>query len=243
MEKGRIYVYAADTAVLEEEALFAAGYDMVSGSRREKIDRKRLPGDKRLSLAAELLLMGCLREWGIVSYQFGYGINGKPYLRKCGYKEGYGQGDIPLHFNLSHSKERVMCAIADQKVGCDTEKIRSIDLSVARRFFAPEEYEKIAALKTGEEQIELFFRYWTRKESFLKATGRGCTLPLDSFRADGSKDSLGYHFKEYDLQDGYKYAVCGLGELFEEKIRIMDLRDVLRKMKDETDRIKTSDKI
>ena len=53
----------------------------------------------------------------------------------------------------------------------------------------------------------------------MKATGLGMELALDSFRVifDGGKinveqfvDRNNYYFREYDLKNGYKYAVCGM---------------------------------
>ena len=51
---------------------------------------------------------------------------------------------------------------------------------MAGRFFHEEE---MALLKTleGDKQDQLFFNYWSVKESFLKYIGTGLTRPLNSF--------------------------------------------------------------
>ena len=88
-------------------------------------------------------------------------------------------------FNLSHSGTYVMCAAEmDElaaRVGCDLEKIGPFKEKVAGRFFCPEEYEVIMQERTEEEKAEQFYRFWVLKESFMKATGMGMALPINSF--------------------------------------------------------------
>ena len=53
-------------------------------------------------------------------------------------------------------------------------------MEVARRFFHPAEIQCLQNL-AGDAQDELFFRYWSVKESFLKYTGSGLSSPLSGF--------------------------------------------------------------
>lgn len=223
MIKGQVLVYAADTAELYDDAVFAAAYSTVSLNRKEKTDRFLFKKDKILSLGAELLLSRCLEEQGIVSYQVEYGDNGKPYLKNCIYSDSAKRRNGELYISLSHSEERVMCAVSDMDVGCDVEKVTDIELEAARLFFTSEEYEKIAAQETKEKQNDLFFRFWTLKESMMKATGKGLSLTPESFRVDMHANDYGYTFKEYDLNDGYKYSVCGSAEKYDKNIRFVRL--------------------
>ena len=66
-------------------------------------------------------------------------------------------------------------------MGCDLERIGRLRLDLAERFFCREEYEAVLMRETEEERRDCFFRYWVLKESFIKATGRGMALPLNSF--------------------------------------------------------------
>ena len=88
---------------------------------------------------------------------------GKPFV----------EGDIS--FNLSHSDGLAVYAFArSSPVGIDLERIRAdIEyLEIAGRHFTEKEVEELRAA-TDERKIEVFFRSWTRKEAFAKATGRG----------------------------------------------------------------------
>ena len=221
----KIKVYTADVCVLEDQGLFDRLYRFVSPERRAKTDRMRFDKDKRLSLGAGALLERMLAECGVTDFTFTTEQNRKPRLA--------GRNDI--RFNLSHSGTKVMCTVSDEDIGCDVERITEINMEIARRFFFQEEYLALMQCSGEGERNDLFFRYWTLKESFMKATGLGFRLALDSFcilLSDGeislrqSVDKRPYCFREYFLHDGYRYAVCRVGqqELPAEMIRC-DFRD------------------
>jgi 4'-phosphopantetheinyl transferase len=70
--------------------------------------------------------------------------------------------------------------------GVDVERLGRVTSmsSVARTVFAPVERDELLAL--GEEQREArFYRLWTLKEAFAKATGRGLSLPLRDISFSG----------------------------------------------------------
>ncbi|MER8100653.1 4'-phosphopantetheinyl transferase superfamily protein [Kitasatospora sp. NPDC094016] len=81
--------------------------------------------------------------------------------------------DAPgLHFNLSHSGEIALLALASRPVGVDVELARA-ELDTARlagRFFPPDERELVA-----REGPDAFTRLWTRKEACVKASGARLT--------------------------------------------------------------------
>lgn len=104
------------------------------------------------------------------------GSHGKPALRPRGGAPG-------LVFNVSDSGSlAVVAVVRDGRIGVDVEAVdRCVEcLSLARRFFAPEEFEVLAGLDPAEHR-DAFFRAWTRKEALLKGLGGGLLLPLDSF--------------------------------------------------------------
>lgn len=200
-------VYAAKTDALTDPDCFQKGYDAVGRERQQKIDRLMRIDDKRRSLAAALLLKEVLHDCGIEQPSFCYGENGKPYI----------DGRDDVFFSLSHSGDTVMCAVSSKEVGCDVQTITDIDLRVAERFSRAER-EAITAEPTPDKQRDLFFRLWTLKESFLKATGLGLSLPLPRFTIaihddisvtqDISTDT--FYFKEYSVFDNCRFAVCAM---------------------------------
>ena len=219
-------LYAASVAPLADAEHYAAAYAAVSPARREKTDRFRFEKDKRLCLGAELLLRHALRAGGVgeVPMVFDHGAQGKPYFNGSG-----------VFFNLSHSGEYVVCALAPYEVGCDVEQITPIDLNIARRFFFRSEYDDIAAQTTEKARNELFFRCWTLKESFMKVTGLGMKLPLDAFEivrgaeitVRQSVDTRQYSFAEFDKLSGYKCALCTAGDCRGAVLCKVDLAEIL----------------
>src|SRR5690606_18139898 len=55
------------------------------------------------------------------------------------------------------------------------------------RHFAPEECERLFALD-GDAQVQGFYRYWTRKEAYIKALGTGLGHALDRFAVTHEPD-------------------------------------------------------
>lgn len=222
----RTTLFAARVSPLEDGEIYRAAYDAVSPARQKKADSFRFEKDRRLCIGAELLLRCGLRTAGIEKpdTSFVYGPQGKPYLKNCA-----------LYFNFSHSGDWVVCALSSCETGCDMQKIGVADLKLARRFFCPEEYEDIAAQSTPQEQRELFCRYWTLKESFLKVTGLGMKLPLNAFRIVRGKeisviqsvDERSYAFGEYHDLPGYACALCAAGYCENAELKIIDLREFL----------------
>lgn len=100
--------------------------------------------------------------------QFTYEPRGKPVLADT-------YSCSSLSFNLSHSQDLALCAVSsNRQVGIDIEHMRSVSdvEALAERFFAPREYAVVRSLPP-EQQKQVFFRYWTCKEAYLKAIGVG----------------------------------------------------------------------
>lgn len=132
-----------------------------------------------------------------------------------------------IKFNVSHSGGVSLLAFTrGREIGVDVEQIRrDFDLeAIARRFFSEHERRQMFALPT-EERFEAFYRCWTRKESYIKATGDGLSLPLHQFDvsiASGDCDALiatrpdaaeaaKWSMREIPAGPGYAAALCVRG--------------------------------
>jgi 4'-phosphopantetheinyl transferase len=140
------------------------GIDLLTAERKARALRYIRNADRARCVASGLLLR---KICGVTDErQITYGKNGKPYL-----------SNGSMHFSLSHSGGYAILAAADAEIGADIEKITAYDGAVAARCFTEEE------LRWLEEQggDEAFFVLWTAKESVMKASGLGFSLPPRSF--------------------------------------------------------------
>lgn len=80
-----------------------------------------------------------------------------------------------IYFNVSHSENMILVAIADQLIGVDVEKIVKTDVENLFPFvFSREEEKNIPLLN----KIEYFYNIWCIKESYLKYIGIGLNVEL-----------------------------------------------------------------
>lgn len=106
---------------------------------------------------------------------FETGEHGKPYLSSDTPGE-------PIYFNLSHSGDRIALIFGNSPVGIDIQKTTPSgnEMKLARRYFHPEEFSLFSELDSSG-RAQLFFRYWSIREAFLKGLGTGLTLSTSSF--------------------------------------------------------------
>lgn len=87
----------------------------------------------------------------------------------------------PLHFNLSHSGDLAALGVSrESELGVDIEWIRLLKEDIAGTYFSASECAVLRALPETE-QPRAFFECWSRKEAYIKASGEGLSIPLDSF--------------------------------------------------------------
>ena len=146
-------------------------FSLLSEERRQAIARMRIDNDKKRSLLGEALarkgisaLCG-IEENGIL---FARDERGKPYCSNAN-----------MFFSISHSKERVICAVGEGPLGADIEKIRFVEPRILRACCKESDFEYILG-NMGKlpdsftpEQAARFFSLWTAKEAYCKYTGVG----------------------------------------------------------------------
>ncbi len=193
-------LFAMKNTLFDDDVTFGKQLALVDGERREKVNALAARDKKNSSLAAGVILPLALKKCGIAGeVRVEYGLWEKPRLIS---PKG-------VYFNLSHSGEWTVIAISDSEVGVDVQQVKPVDMRLAKRFFAEDEQRQIE--EAGEGVTELFYRFWTVKEAYLKALGTGLDRPLNSFTvrftAGGAKLSDGdWLVSEFDCFEGYKLA-------------------------------------
>ncbi len=175
---------------------------------------------KNESYYAHLLLdYGLKKYFGIEGYELSYGKNKKPYLK-----------GNPLYFNLSHTKDKAVCAFSKREVGCDVENIGEYKKRIAKRFFTENEFR---LLEESENPETDFFRLWVLKESALKKSGEGITAGLST--VDFSENLRKNSFKNYNSYftvfslEGAFLSVCAEEEETELiEVKAEDLKNFLK---------------
>ena len=153
--------------------------------RREKAARYSHAIDRKLCVLSYVLLRyGLWRAYAIpptAGVPFGYSAHGKPFLR-----------DYPaIHFNLSHCREGVACALSGSSVGVDIAPTGRDYEKAAKYACHDNELEK---LKAAYNPHELFAAFWALKESYVKMKGTGV---WDSLRTLDFSDAPDGDFHRY----------------------------------------------
>lgn len=119
-----------------------------------------------------------------------------------------------IFFNISHSSNIVICALYDKEIGVDIEKVNTFKSFIIKKILTDKEREYIEKYKDVEEKYrEIFFRFWTLKESYLKYKGSGFfknPLDIEFIISDdniSSKDENVSIFQDIFLED-YIFSLC-----------------------------------
>jgi 4'-phosphopantetheinyl transferase len=193
--------------------------DVLSSDERHRATRFHFGRDRTRFIVAHGILRTVLSYYlGLKPSQvrFSYGAYGKPALAND-------LGGDALHFNLSHSHELALIAIArEQELGIDIEYIRDFpDEKIAERFFSGNELLKLQTLGPSLRR-QRFFEYWVRKEAYIKARGAGLNLPLNQFDVSlgaveptdslypgkSSEETSGWFLRDLDVDPGYVSAIA-----------------------------------
>jgi 4'-phosphopantetheinyl transferase len=168
-----------------EEALLDRFGELLSEEEREYQARPGSEKRRREILLSRMLVRTALSHHTDVdprAWQFGAGEHGRPFIA--------GLKPPALDFNLTHTEGMIACLVASVPgIGVDVEFLprKNDTAGVAKHFFAPQEQAGLP---------ERFFDYWTLKEAYIKARGKGLALPLDGFWFDLSGEEPVIAFDE-----------------------------------------------
>lgn len=187
-----------------DEALAAT----LSPDEQARAARFVFPHDRRRFVAcrgALRAILGAAVGAHGAELRFEYGARGKPRL-----------ADGPtVGFNVAHSHDLALVAVADCELGVDLELVRPMAQAEAliERWFSVAEQAAFAMLPSDQREAA-FFRGWTRKEAYLKGLGGGLTIPLRSFDVslDPGQAELplggGWTVRSIAAPDGYAAALA-----------------------------------
>jgi 4'-phosphopantetheinyl transferase len=149
--------------------------------KSQKLCTEKLVSDSICSKALLRCLLSGYININPAKIEFTYNKYGKPYLKES-------QNTPNIFFNMSDSGGFVFYGISkDSEIGVDIEKIRPvISLErIAHRQLTQIELMIFQQLHENEKS-GFFFKYWTMKESFLKAIGRGLSVPMNTIDVSGA---------------------------------------------------------
>ena len=164
---------------------------LLSSDETKRASRFHFPRDRQRFVASRALLRTILAGYLTTDpgdLTFSYSKKEKPSL-------GPAHAERGVTFNVSHSGGIALYAFARRRdIGVDVEQVRrDFDIEgIARRFFSAHEQSQLFDLPVAE-RVDAFFRCWTRKEAYIKATGDGLSLPLTQFDVSigaGNPDAL-----------------------------------------------------
>jgi 4'-phosphopantetheinyl transferase len=155
----------------------AAGEELLSDEERARLRRLVRAEDRLAFTAAHALvrsaLSHCVPQVPATAWEFVRTPYGKPEIAAPRVRP-------PLRFSLSHTRGLVACAVtAGTPCGVDVEAVdRAMDpLRLAGAVCTPHERSWLAGLERAARPAG-FCRLWTLKEAYVKARGRGLSLPL-----------------------------------------------------------------
>lgn len=167
----KVYVTKIDDYIIENVHKRLINY--VSIEKRNIINKSCRMQDAAAHLLGDVIARyGICKYLGLKNKDLCFGMNefGKPILMM----------PYQCHFNISHSGEWVVCVLDKEPIGIDVEVIKPINFKIAERFFSKDEYSEFTKQSLDTRLID-FYKLWTLKESFIKADGRGMSIPLNSF--------------------------------------------------------------
>jgi 4'-phosphopantetheinyl transferase len=193
-----LHVWLLQPEMVTDAAVLAAYADSLSDAERARQQRFHFESDRQLFLVSHGMLRRVLSQYVDVApsqWEFLSGAYGRPAIAAS-------HGLPALRFNLSHTRGLVACVISlGSDCGIDVERLRAPrnPQAIARKMFAATELAELDG-RTGPDYLERFFRYWTLREAYCKATGLGIArAPKDFAFRISSAGGIAIQFEPEDM--------------------------------------------
>ncbi|MCB9252922.1 MAG: 4'-phosphopantetheinyl transferase superfamily protein [Flavobacteriales bacterium] len=166
---------------------------------KEKVSRYRRWQDQQSNLIGKLLILSGL-------YKRGFGLDSLSRLKFTDFDKPYLNDKI--HFNISHSGSVIFSGFSTEgPIGVDVEEKNPVNILEFDGIFSDLEWSILTSEDTPEDT---FYRFWTTKESVIKAVGKGLSLVLKEvmvIRPDVcTYKGINYNIRLPELKDGYAFA-------------------------------------
>lgn len=172
---------------------------------------QELPKPQKQHVAGQYLLRQAVGDEAYEQVVFAKNEHGKPYI--IGH---------PIHYNISHSGQYVVLVAAETEVGVDVQEKRAARMeSVAKRFFAEEEWQAVSECESEEEKRDLFYRIWCRKEAYGKYLGIGLSNNLLGINVLEELENIKFH--DLEIIENYQISICSRkGENLEKIVSVFE---------------------
>ena len=173
------------TLVMKEQHEIRPDLELLDPVEHVRYQRLLSPEKQLEFLTGRTFLKSVLAEYLNVSPQsisLSLTPTGKPYLPTVS------ETNV-LFFNLSHAEGHYLIGLSKYPIGVDIEPYRQIDLTHFRHFLTSDELQQLMELP-GTKCSPMFFRLFTAKEAFLKATDKGWPLDAIQFQLEGQQWKL-----------------------------------------------------
>jgi len=195
-------------------------YSLLSDDEKVRMGKYHFEKDRKSFRTTRAILRTLLSKYLIMDNEnisFQSNKYGKPYLdspKKNNFK-----------FNVSHSREYTALAFNwINEIGIDIEYInKELKIEeIVNNYFSSYEIQQLFRLEQKKRR-HAFFRIWTRKEAFIKAIGRGLSIPLDSFDVSvgeecpkilnqaGVKNLANYKMHKINVKPNYCSTLVSVG--------------------------------
>jgi 4'-phosphopantetheinyl transferase len=184
-----------------EQNLFLEYLSLLPPELQERNARYIRWQNRHSHLFGKLLLIEALKVYGIETDIWSY-VDHNSYERPFLTLQGY-------DFNISHSGNFVACAIGkDYRLGIDIEENKNIDFRNFLGVMTPDQWDQI---NKASYPIKEFYKYWTMKESVIKADGRGFSIPLEKLQLRHNTmqyEDISWFVQEWEIDSRYNAALA-----------------------------------
>lgn len=180
---------------ITEESLQSQLSSLPLWRREQALRYKHLSGRRECTMSYLLLLKMLKDKYGICTPpHFTIGEHGKPSLTE----------HPDIHFNMSHCKEAVICAIANEPVGVDIECERKITPSLIRYTM---NHEEVSLIEHSDNPDFAFLQFWTAKEAVFKLIGAGITGNVKDILTEASAQNIAIQ-THFDHEKHLAYSIA-----------------------------------